>query len=403
MKTVIALITLALAATFAHGGSLQKHMRQGAALQQSAAVKLENKVKGEWTGELLGSLTEHHDGSPVTALVALGADFIASGSDDGLVHIWNLKTGELIRTIDELRGADVTALAALGEDFIATGSGEGTVRIANWRTGERGKTIKGSGEKNLGVSSLAALGPDSNEYREACGGCIVAIGHQDSTIRISNWRTGELIRRIEGVGLPGDSDLGALAALGADYLASGGYKGTVFLFNWRTGTTDGKLRDIEHGAGHRRIGGGNDEHILLSSTGTGAKTWNGSGGNKDDVTALAALGADCMATGYSDGTIHISDWETGEVLHKLTSHTDSVTSNWAARIFALVDLGGDKFASASGDETIRIFNWKTGVHLHTLTGHDDEINALVCLRGANGSLVGMASGSIDGTIRLWHP
>lgn len=44
MMTVIELITLALAATFAHGGSLQQHMRRGAALQQSAAVKLENKA-----------------------------------------------------------------------------------------------------------------------------------------------------------------------------------------------------------------------------------------------------------------------------------------------------------------------------------------------------------------------
>lgn len=47
MKTVIVLITLALAATFAHGGSLQQHMRQGVVVQQSVAVKLENKASAQ--------------------------------------------------------------------------------------------------------------------------------------------------------------------------------------------------------------------------------------------------------------------------------------------------------------------------------------------------------------------
>jgi hypothetical protein len=47
MKTAIVLITLALAATFAHGGSLQQHMRQGVVVQQSVAVKLENKVSAQ--------------------------------------------------------------------------------------------------------------------------------------------------------------------------------------------------------------------------------------------------------------------------------------------------------------------------------------------------------------------
>ena len=66
---------------------------------------------------------------------------------------------------------------------------------------------------------------------------------------------------------------------------------------------------------------------------------------------------------------------------------------------------GKFIVSASNDHTARVWDAGNGELVRTLTGHTDWVWAVVVFRSAsagNASLYTIASGSIDGTIKLWN-
>lgn len=87
-----------------------------------------------------------------------------------------------------------------------------------------------------------------------------------------------------------------------------------------------------------------------------------------------AVSGDFIVSASDDRTLGVSNWKTGEHLHKLRGHKASVNA---------VVMQGDIAISASSDKTIRVWNWKTGERLHatdkfphSVTGldiHDDAV------------------------------
>ena len=82
----------------------------------------------------------------------------------------------------------------------------------------------------------------------------------------------------------------------------------------------------------------------------------------------------------------------------LTGHTGLVLSVAAVR---LAD-GQVVLASGSDDGTVRLWDPQTGEQLRTLTGHTGWVWSVAAVRLADGQVV-LASGSGDGTVRLWDP
>ncbi|WVW79437.1 hypothetical protein I302_101406 [Kwoniella bestiolae CBS 10118] len=108
-----------------------------------------------------------------TALTNPSYPVLITGSYDRSVRVWNLDTGEEVRTLT----GHTRAVRALQFDqmLLFTGAMDGTVRMWNWRAGECLRVMDGHTD---GVISL-----NYNGY-------LLASGSADSTIQVWNFRSG---------------------------------------------------------------------------------------------------------------------------------------------------------------------------------------------------------------------
>jgi dipeptidyl aminopeptidase/acylaminoacyl peptidase len=108
---------------------------------------------------------------------------LASCSADNTVKVWDYEKGEQVRTI-QAHGKQATRMAFLanGTQFI-TISGEGSAKMWNIDNGGQIRTFPAGNDFLYAV----AVSPD---------GAIVAVGGQDSVIRIFNGQNGQLIREL---------------------------------------------------------------------------------------------------------------------------------------------------------------------------------------------------------------
>lgn len=99
---------------------------------------------------------------------------LITGSYDRTVRVWNLRTGELLRTLcGHARGV---RCLQFDDVKLITGSMDRTLKIWNWRTGELLRTLEGHTE---GIVSL--------NFNDS----VLASGSADSNVRVWNFHTGE--------------------------------------------------------------------------------------------------------------------------------------------------------------------------------------------------------------------
>jgi len=129
------------------------------------------------------------------------------------------------------------------------------------------------------------------------------------------------------------------------------------------------------------------------------------GGHTGDVNGLAVLGDGRLASGSDDKTVRLWDVSTRGCVGVLCGHTDAV------RVLAALSDG--RLASGSDDGTVRVWDTRIGgggggggdggeraaprAGSVVLEGHASYVIALAPLPGGR-----LASGSWDGTVRVWH-
>jgi len=220
--------------------------------------------------------------------------------------------------------------------FLASGSQDSTTKIWNLQSGELLHTLKGYS----GTVHRVIISPD---------GQILVTGNADGTIKIWNLQTGELLHSrdvhstfIQSLTLSPDGQ--TLVSTGADNVLK--------IENLQTGELLHTLKVPVY-------------RITLSPDG--------------DILAIC------------DKTITLWNMHTLEILRTLTGHQKPIFSIAISPDMQII-------ASGSGDRTIKIWNLHTGKLLRTLRGHAGSINDI----SISVDEQTLASVSLDGTTKIWN-
>ncbi|MCF3608541.1 hypothetical protein L2E81_18910 [Planktothrix agardhii 1033] len=317
-----------------------------------------------------------HSGSVNSVAISPDGQILVSGSDDKTITIWDLSTGQELRTLTgHSESVNSVAISPDGQILVSSSHTVVSVRtvvnynseshtavmgnvyntinkIKIWQlsTGQELRTLEG----DASVLSLA-ISPD---------GQILVSGSADNTIKIWQLSTGEELRT-----LTGHSESVNSVAISPDgqILVSGSDDKTIEIWQLSTGQ---KLRTLTGAGSINSLAISPDGQILASSH-----------------TVMGSMG--CLF----DTTIKIWQLSTGEELRTLT------VVDWWVNSLAISPDG--QTLVIGGDYTITIWDLSTGQELGTLTGHSehsDEVKSLAI--SPDGQT--LVSGGDDGTIMIWR-
>ncbi|KAF9106340.1 hypothetical protein BGX29_009757 [Mortierella sp. GBA35] len=304
--------------------------------------------------------------------------FLITGSYDNSVKVWNIETGECLRTLTG-HALCVRALH-FDEAKLITGSMDRTLKIWNYHTGQCIRTLQGH------TDGVVTLDFDSR---------ILASGSVDATIKIWNFATGQCST------LKGHSDLvNKVQIYKKDLLFSTSDDTTVKLWDIATRTClrtftghVGRVQCLQT-SGDALISilanSRHDKYAALESASQGSvvsraratsPAYESSSSDSETRTTRPIV-----VTGGLDNTLKIWDVETGACLNTLFGHEGGVWS-----------LAFDKLRIVSGslDKTIKVWDTESGECLYTLSGPEGPVT---CVGLGDTKVVG---GSADGSVFLW--
>jgi WD40 repeat protein len=308
---------------------------------------------------------------------------ILASSDDRLVRLWSVATGECLSL---LQGhSDTVFSVSFHHDgqLVASGSADQTVRIWQTSSGQCLRTMRGYTNSIFSV----AFSPD---------GQLLASGSTDQVIRLWDLSSGNC-RLLQG-------HAGWVTSVAfhpqGDLLASASADQTVRIWsvsrttclkvlrghnNWVQAVAFSSTADLLASAGDDRL-------IRLWSVQSG-ECLRVLEGHSGWIWSLAFAPPNCpelLASSSDDSTIRLWSISTGTCLQVFTGHTAPIQS-------IAFSPDGKLLASGSKDETIRVWSIESG-HCLSIQGHDNSVWAVAF--SPNGQL--LASGSSDQTVRLWN-
>ena len=279
---------------------------------------------------------------PVQA-VAAGPDGrrMASGSDDGMVRIWQFADGKLLHTLEGHESSISSVAFSPDGRYVASGDIFGKIFLWDAATGRLVRTI----DALTALVLALAFSPD---------GKMLASGGADRAVRLWNLRTGHLD---DTIGRHLGYVLSASFSANGARIATSGSDGQVLV--WDVQKKSVSLRISAH------------------------RGW--------------AVGVDFspdgqqIVSGGSDHRVKLWDAAEGRLLHELSGHASGVMAT-------TFSPSGTIVASAGRDRVVRLWDTRTGRSVGRLTGHAGAVTALAF--SASGRH--LVSGGDDRTARVWQ-
>jgi len=267
---------------------------------------------------------------------------------------------------------------------VISGGLDTSIKVWNLSTGELLRNLAGHSKP---VNCLA-ISPD---------GQTLVSGSDDDTIRTWQLATGKPLRILQGH----SRDVNSIAIhTDGNLLASGSEDRTVRLWKLDTGELlqtfvgpAGMIRAVAISPDGQSIAsGGLDNQIKLWSVKTGTLLRAFTKGHFNSVNTLAMHpNGRVLVSGSKDKTIKVWDVTKGEVIRTLNGHSDSVNA-------IALSSDGQWIVSGGSDTTLRLWELNTGTAIATLNEHSNSVNAIAI--GSDGRTV--ASGSSDNTVKIWQ-
>jgi serine/threonine protein kinase len=298
-----------------------------------------------------GRLLSGHTGAVTNVAFSPGGRFLASGSADMTVRVWDLTTGKEHRCfVGHNREVCSVAFFADGGRVLSSGE-DNTVRIWNVTTGAEQRSFERR------TNRAAALAPD--------GRLVLSGSLYDGMLRLWDANTGEELRRFQG---HTDFVLGIAFAPDGRRALSVGQDQTVRLWDVATGR---QLRCFDM----QRRGGGVTVGAQYGPCGCAVFAPDGRHGLFG--TAASPLGL----------------WEfgSGQERRSYRGHTATVRG-------AAFTPDGSRIVSGSADWTVRVWDVENTQELACFTDHQGEVTSVAV--SPDGRQV--VSGSTDQTVRVWE-
>lgn len=253
-------------------------------------VSTRNKVR---------ELRTESNGFVTTAAIAPTHNFILTGNEGGVARLWNLETGELIRSYEEHSGAISSVEFAPSTDFFMTGSNDNTAIL--WAIDSNSPIMHFKGH-TASITDVT-ISPDSR---------FIATASEDGSARLWNVETGMEIQQF--VGKEG-MVLSVAFSPNGRYLLTGCDDNTAQLWDIETGDV------VKQFVGHL----GSIEAVAFTQDGR------------------------IVVTGSQDQTVRFWDTRSGDVIRQFVGHVSSLRT---------VNLSDDDQLLVTGDID-QAYLWRT--------------------------------------------
>ena len=291
-----------------------------------------------------------HEGSVRAVAYSPDNQYIASGSNDNTIKIWNAKTGQLVRTLPVSDQRIYTVAFSPDGTQVISGGKDNVLRIWDMNTGEQvGQDLTG----HTGSVRAVAFSPDGNQ---------IASGGDDGKIYIWNKKSGRALFEKDHGGLVWT----VAFSQNGEMIASGSTDRKIRLWNADTGEPIGEPIEGHQGTifslafssdSTRLVSGSSDRTVRLWDARTRKSIGESFKGHDNKVYAVRFSPYDSryVISAGADRSIRLWDAKRGRLIGQiLDAHDDLI---WSLDVSA----NGDQLASSSSDRSIRLWDIRAGL------------------------------------------